>query len=465
MAAEHELAHPFPNGPVNPGLVRFTVWSSVFWLLAAAAFGFLTSLKFIWPDFLGGSYFTSWGAFRVTHVNGVIFAWWLTSAMSVVFYIVPRLTGRRLWAEPLAWAVVAAWNLVLAFSVASLLLGFNQGIELGELVWQLDAAVAVVLTGLAVVVVGTILKREEPKIYVSLWYVMAGVVWTPLNWVLGNFGMGFFATGANSADLHGFYLHNLVGLTITPLGVAMAYYFLPVTAKKPLFSHKLSLIGFWTIAFIYPFSGAHHYIFSPISNWVQTVAIAFSVMLIIPVVTVVFNMFATMQGAWERMVGSASLKYLMVGAFFYMAVCCQGPLQALRTVQEATHFSDWVIAHSHMAILATFTFWSFASIFYLWPRVTGREIDGRMANRQFWIALSGAVIMILTLTAGGLNQVALWRNASVPFIETVERTVPYWAIRSVSGVILLVAFIMFVHIIWKARRPFRQTIKEVTGRD
>lgn len=436
---------------VNKSLVRFTVWSSVVWLLIVSLIGLLTSLKFMWPDFLGGVYFTSFSPLRVTHVNGVIFGWWMTSAIAVCFYIVPRLTGRRLFLEPLAWATAIAWNVGLALGLASLILGFNQGIELGEFIWPLDVAVALVLAGLCVVVIGTVVTRVEPKIFVSLWYIMAAVVWTLLNWCLGNFGIGFFAYGANSADLHGFYLHNLVGLTITPLGVAMAYYFLPVAADKPLYSHKLSLIGFWTIAFIYPFTGAHHYIFSPISHWVQTVAIAFSLMLIVPVATVVFNMFATMIGRWDRLVGSATLKYIMAGTFFYMVVCIQGPMQALRTVQEATHFSDWVIAHSHMAILGTFTFWSFGSILYIWPKVTGNEINKRLANLQFWVALFGVSIMIATLTAGGLLQAGMWRIASVPFVETVKLMVPYWAIRSFSGALLILSFLIFIYILREAR--------------
>jgi len=437
---------------VNRRLVAFTIVCAAAWLIVVAVLGFLTSLKFLWPDFMGGTYFTSFGQFRVTHVNGVIFGWWVTSAIAITFYIVPKLAGRKLYAEPLAWVVAVGWNLGLLVGMASLILGFNQGIELGELVWPLDAAVAVILFLLCVVILGTVIKREEPKIYVSLWYSMAAVVWTLLNWLTGNFGIGFLAYGANSADLHGFYLHNLVGLTITPLGVAMAYYFLPVRADKPLYSHKLSLVGFWTIAFIYPFSGAHHYIFSPIENWVQTVAIAFSLMLIIPVATVVFNLFATMNGRWERLIGDASLKYLMVGTFWYMVVCTQGPLQALRSVQEATHFSDWVIAHSHMAILGTFTFWSFAAIYHVWPKVTGREIDLALANKQFWVTLAGALLMIISLTMGGLLQTALLRNPGVPFVETVSRMVPYWGARSVSGVMLIISFLMFVYILAASRK-------------
>ena len=67
-----------------------------------------------------------------------------------------------------------------------------------------------------------------------------------------------------------------VGLWITPAGLAVIYYFLPLAAQRPLYSHKLSLIGFWSLAFFYPFVGTHHYIYSPIPYWTQTIAIVAS---------------------------------------------------------------------------------------------------------------------------------------------------------------------------------------------
>ena len=41
------------------------------------------------------------------------------------------------------------------------------------------------------------------------------------------------------------------------------YYFLPVSARNPLYSHKLSLVGFWSLALFYPFVGIHHYLYQP----------------------------------------------------------------------------------------------------------------------------------------------------------------------------------------------------------
>ena len=76
----------------------------------------------------------------------------------------------------------------------------------------------------------------------------------------------------------------------------LIYYFLPASVRNPIYSHKLSLIGFWSLAFFYPFVGIHHYLYSPIADWAETIAIVSSMMLIIPVWTVLQNFFGTMIG-------------------------------------------------------------------------------------------------------------------------------------------------------------------------
>ena len=35
----------------------------------------------------------------------------------------------------------------------------------------------------------------------------------------------------------------------------------PRACANPIYSHKLSLIGFWSLAFFYPFVGIHHYLY------------------------------------------------------------------------------------------------------------------------------------------------------------------------------------------------------------
>jgi cbb3-type cytochrome c oxidase subunit I len=181
-------------------------------------------------------------------------------------------------------------------------------------------------------------------------------------------------TGVNDAIVNWFYGHNVVGLWFTTVGVGIAYYLLPQVTGKPLYSHKLSLIGFWTIAFTYVWTGTHHLLWGPVPTWTQYLAIVFSVLLIIPVWTVVWNFYKTIDGKWRLLAESVLLKFLVVAIFSYFLTCLQGPFQALRPASQYVHFTNWVVGHAHLALLSAFSFISFAAVYYILPRVSGREL-------------------------------------------------------------------------------------------
>ncbi len=51
------------------------------------------------------------------------------------------------------------------------------------------------------------------------------------------------------------------------------YYFVPIMLQKPIWSHGLSLVGFWGLAFFYPLNGIHHFLYTPIPMFLQYGAI------------------------------------------------------------------------------------------------------------------------------------------------------------------------------------------------
>ena len=117
------------------------------------------------------------------------------------------------------------------------------------------------------------------------------LIWTGLI-VLGII-LPYTISGINSAAFHGLYIHYIVGLWLTPAGYVLIYYFLPISARNPIYAHKLSLVGFWSLALFYPFVGIHHYLYSPIADWAETIAIVTSMLLIIPVWTVLVTVLLT----------------------------------------------------------------------------------------------------------------------------------------------------------------------------
>lgn len=419
---------------VNTELVRKWLYWGFIWTLLFPTIGAIVSTKFNFPGFIGSTAEGTFGRLRPLHVNGVIMGVFSTLFIGLCYYIVPRLSRVRVYKEEWGSWMLWLWNISLAVGVVSVMLGANQGLEAAEFPWYVDAGLGIVLIAATFQFFMTIKNRKEEKIYVSIWYLLAAFVWTIINWIFGNFIIPYIAPGINNAALHGLYIHYVVGLWITPAGYVIIYYFLPAASRNPIYSHKLSLIGFWSLAYFYPFVGIHHYLYSPIADWAETIAIITSMMLIIPVWTVLQNFFGTMIGKWDRFSKDQTLKFLIVGSIMYLIGCFQGSTEALRSLQQPTHFTDFVISHSHLTVFGTFVMWALGGATFVWQRIMGRELwSWTLANWGFWLITAGISIMGLVLTAQGLQQGFMWMRG-VEWLDSLVTMKPYWIVRTLAGV-------------------------------
>jgi cytochrome c oxidase cbb3-type subunit 1 len=429
-----ELSQEDLDRLVDRPLVRVWLYWGLFWLMITPTFGVTISAMFNYPDYLGTTLELTFGRLRPMHVNGVIFGAFSTLFFGLCYYLVPRLTGVRMYAERLGYPLAWLWNLGLVAGMLSLAFGYNQGLEAGELPLPIDVVIFIVVVAITVQTLVTVAKRAEPQLYVSMWYLIAALVWTVMNLILGTFILPFTIAGINSAAWHGLFIHYIVGLWITPAGYVLIYYFLPASVQNPIYSHKLSLVGFWSLALFYPFVGIHHYLFSPIADWAETLAIITSMLLIVPVWTVLQNFFGTMIGRWQTFGVNLPAKFLIMGSLMYLAGCFQGSVEALRSIQQPTHFTDFVISHSHLTVFGTFVVWAIGGTVYVWPKIHDRELwSFKLGNWSFWLITFGITLMGLDLTAGGLQQGFMWM-VGTEWMDSLVAVLPYWLVRTVAGI-------------------------------
>ena len=444
---------------INRPLIKTWLWTALIWLTVVPLVGLLLSIKFHNPEFLGNHAAWTFGRLRPVHVNGVIFGSFSTTFLGMVYYYVPRLCGIRMYKEEWGWGLVWLWNAFIFFGSISFMLGYNSGLEAAEYKWPLNIVRFVVLGLVGVQVVGTIIQRKERRFYVALWYTTAALVWTLMNLISGGVILPYAeqVEGVNSAALHGLYIHDLVGLWLTPAGLALIYYFLPTSVKNPLYSHQLSLLGFWTLAFFYPIVGIHHYMYSPIPHLNQVIAVVFSMLMIIPVWAVMVNWFGTVSGRWGEVLGgvdsdSYAAKFLLLGAVYYLLGCFQGSMEALFRLQQLTHFNDFVIGHSHLTVFGAMVNWAIAGLYYVWPRVTGRKLwSTRLASWHLWLTIAGFSVMILGLTAQGFIQGSMLEYG-VNFVDTIKEMQPWWVMRSLAGATMDIGLLLLLIECYKTAR-------------
>jgi len=288
--------------------------------------------------------------------------------------------------------------------------------------------------------------------YAGTWYILAGLIWVPMVYIMGNYIPQFFVPGIAGAAITGTYIHDAVGLYITPLGWGLMYYFVPVILRKPIWSHSLSLLGFWGLAFFYPMQGVHHYLWSPIPMYAQYAAVISTIVLEMAVVTVIINFFMTLRGNGEALKHSIPIRWIMVGITNYAITCIQCAGQVLLTTQKIIHFTDWVVGHAHLIMFGTFGLWVLGFFSYLWPKVMKKDSYSRACEEwAFWLVVIGMELMFIDLMSAGLLQGYIMAGLN-PWIDYINFSVPFWWFRSFTGIMIAAGFIVYAYNIYMTYR-------------
>jgi len=444
----------------NSAATSFLV-SAAIWLVIGTVFGLVLTIEFVFPDFARGIPWLVFGRLRQAHVNTVLFAWLSGAMMGVWLYIVPRLTGRKIFSEALGHVSSIAWNLSLLLGIVAILNGQTQGREYAEMIWVVDVAVMLVLATNAFNILMTIYNRVEPKLYVSLWYIIATVVLFPILYFIGNV-MWHPATGAipgiNDTIINWFYGHQVLGLWFTPGLLAVIYYIVPKETGTPLYSNYLGLIAFWGLLLFYTGVGAHHLLWAPIPYWLKTIAVAESFAMVIPVLAFMFNILLTMRGNWSHVRSSVPLLYAITGWAAYVLVSFQGSNQALRGVNELTHFTQYVPGHAMLALLFFGASVCIAGAYYVLPRVLGCKLySRRLARAEYALYVIGFAAFFLSFVLAGAIQGSDWVHTGLPVWTVLPALRPWGALRIMGGTLVVTSFVMFAwNLIATAvvRRPF-----------
>ena len=438
--------------------VGLLITSGVFWLLVGSALALAASIKMHTPGFLDDWSWLTFGRVRPTHLNTMIYGWASMTGMGILLWLQARLCRVRL---PFGWLLVVTgvvWNaLVLAGSIA-ILAGYGTSVEWLEFPYRVALFFFPVGGVIGLTSMFMFIDRRSEHIYITQWYLFGAVLWFPvLYFVANHFIHRGWATGVVQASANWWFAHNVLGLWMTPIGLGTAYYLIPKIIGRPIHSYYLSILGFWTLALFYNWAGTHHLIGGPIPAWLVTVGIVGSIGMFVPVITVAINHHMTMVGNFHYLKTSPTLRFVVYGAMCYTAVSVQGSLQALRSINEVSHFTHYTIAHAHLGVYAFYTMIAFGAVYYIMPRLTGHEwASARLIKVHFWATGVGMAIYWIGLSWGGWFQGKMMNNPDVPFLDIVAYTVPFLWSRSFAGVLMTIGHVAFailvVRMIYRTRK-------------
>jgi cytochrome c oxidase cbb3-type subunit I len=459
---------PVPAVGYMDGVVRFGVVATIFWGIVGFAVGVLAASQLAWP-WLNVEPWFNFGRVRPLHTSAVIFAFGGNALLATSFYIVQRTCRTRLWGGDLAWFVFWGYQLFIVLAATGYLLGITQSREYAEPEWYVDLWLTIVWVAYLAVFVGTIARRKEPHIYVANWFFLAFIITVAMLHVVNNLSVpvsllssksySAFA-GVQDALTQWWYAHNAVGFFLTAGFLGMMYYFIPKQADRPIYSYRLSIIHFWSLIFLYIWAGPHHLHYTALPDWAQTLGMVFSVMLWMPSWGGMINGLMTLQGAWDKLRTDPILRMLAISVAFYGMATFEGPMLSVKAVNSLSHYTDWTIGHVHSGALGWNGMITFAAIYYLVPKLWGRErlYSLRMVNWHFWIATLGIVIYAAVMWVSGIMQGLMWREYDAEgylvysFAETVEAMHLYYVLRAFAGALFLSGSLLMAYNVWKTIR-------------
>ncbi len=423
-------------------LVFFFFCCAVIWLVVASAAGLTASIKLHEPDWLVQQAWLTFGRIRTIHLNAVAYGWAPMAGLGTAMFVIPRLLKTPLIGARFAFVGAVLWNAALIAGLGSIGAGINDGLEWLEIPWQIGTLFALGGALIALPLVFTLVNRRVEHLYVSVWYMACALFWLPVLFIVAK--MPGLHQGVQQAAMNWWFGHNVLGLFYTPLALASVYYFLPKVIGRPIQSYNLSLLGFWGLAFFYGQVGGHHLIGGPVPQWMVTLSIVQSMMMIIPVAAFTVNQYQTLQGRLSALRWSPTLRFIGVGGLMYTASSIQGSFEALRSVNAITHFTHYTVAHAHLGMYGFVSFVFFGAMYFVMPRITAREWPFPwMITAHFWLVSGGFALYFIGLTIGGWLQGLAMLDAAQPFMDSVAVTLPYLKARSIGGGLMVLGHLVF----------------------
>ena len=447
-------------------IVKKFVFATLLWGVVGMLAGVFIACQMFLPALNFDLPWLTFGRLRPLHTNAIIFAFCLNGVFAGIYHSSQRLLKTRMYNDTLSRIHFWGWQLIIILAAVTLPLGFTTSKEYAELEWPIAIFIAVIWVMFAFNFFATIAKRREETIYVSIWFYIATIITIALLHIVNHISIPVSLwksypvySGVRDALVQWWYGHNAVAFVLTTPFLGLGYYYIPKLVNRPVYSYRLSVVHFWSLIFIYMWAGPHHLLNTALPAWLQSLGVVFSIMLLAPSWGGGVNFLLTIREASAEMKKHPATKFFIAGSIFYLIAVTEGPLMSLRSVNSLSHYTDWTIGHAHGGGLGWNGFIIFGMLYWLVPHLYKTELASKkLANVHFWFQQVGVLLYVGSLLIGGI-RFGLMRAkiedgvlAYPNFMEMMEKTLPFYAIRAVGGLCYLTGTIIGCYVIYKTVR-------------
>jgi cbb3-type cytochrome oxidase subunit 1 len=357
-----------------------------------------------------------------------------------IYYVLPRLTGARLWRRELAYLGLLGVSGLVVLDLLAVVFGLGEGRQPFGLPWWLNLPMLAVLVIPFAVTMMTIRRREEERSFVTLWFVIGGSAWLPLLYFVYTAGHLPFVSSLGQAYSDLFFSAGFVTLWVFTVGSGLFYYTLVKEVDVPLASRQLAYVGFWSLGFAAAWWGSAQLVFGPGPGWIDGVSAALGLAFPIGAIANASNASLTLQGHWEELRDKPGVVAGVVGLYLGVAVSILAAFAAFPSVGSVTALTAFWEGIEYAALYGVGALLAAGIVFEAMPRLAGRELASFERPRSFTrLTVIGVGGVSVSMIAAGLVTGYSWVAGpnSAAYVNAGEG---WGAGAGTTDVLLLVAF-------------------------
>src|SRR3989440_1949327 len=252
-------------------------------------------------------------------------------------------------------------------------------------------------------------------------------------------GTQFFTTAGRPVlyqHLFWFFGHPEVYIMILP-GFGMISEIIPVFARKPLFGYMSMVAALFGIVFLSMTVWAHHMFTVGMNTYVEGFFMFMTMLIAVPTGIKFFNWIATAW--WGSIDFTVPIKFAWGFLATFLIGGITGVYLASVPVDTQLHQSYYVVAHLHYVLFGGSVFAIFAGIYYWFPKITGRLLDRKLGEWNFWtvfIGFNGTFLIMHTLGLEGMPG-GIWTYSNEAWAASNM-------IITISSVLIAVSVLLFL---------------------
>ncbi len=421
--------------------VLHSIFAGAFWLVLGTLLLLVSLIQLTGSSLFADCAFLTHGKTKPAAWIALLYGFALQMGIALAITIVCRRSRKALRHPFTVFMASKVWNLGVVLGIGGVLIGDSSGHRLFELPVYSSCILFLAFAVITLKLLLVLHFRVEREMYIGQMYMTAGLFW--FLWALSTAIVLLQVDpvpGATQLVVGNWYVNSVFQVVLGCFGLGALCYYIPQQAGRPLYSQELAAAAFWMLVFIGGWTGlVGRY---PLPVWISAVSSAASLLLIIPLATLAYNLWRTMDRD-PASLGNTQFIYLMCAFGAYVLWSVLGIVYSRPGVADQLQFTHFETGLQVLFIYGFIGMVGLGACCTLLPRLIGSSCD---SNGPTWVLRAmglGTGLTAFVLLLAGWFQGAALSNGKASFMVSVDEGTKLVCVAVVGVAILALGSVLF----------------------